>query len=135
MLFAYYYSLLLVPCMFHPVDWWMARIRLKEQFLKLIRKFKSNQPWKNLTWKEFNQKLLSCCFTSHWFTKLLAASKEEDNNRLKRWEKCQWGLESHHVEMIRRQAQDCKRDSLTIPVKHTDILFRWEFWREIEPNR
>ena len=88
MLFAYYYSLLLVPCMFHPVDikhdWRMARIRLNGQFLKLITKFKSKQPWKNLTWKEFNQKLLSFCFTSHWFTKLLAASKEEDNNRLKR---------------------------------------------------
>lgn len=139
MLFAYYYSLLLVPCMFYPVaikhDWRMARIRLKEQFLKLITKFKSKQPWKILTWKEFSQKLLLCCFTSRWFTKLLAASKEEDNNRLKRWEKSQLGLESHHVEMIRRQARDCKRDFLTIPIKHTDILFRWEFWREIELKR
>lgn len=137
MVFAYYYSLLLVPRMFqYPVairhDWRMARIRLNEQFLKLITKFKGKQHCKSLTWKAFSQKLSLCCFTSHWFTKLLAASKEEGNNRLKRWEKSQLDLESHRVEMIERQDQDHKRDSLTILIKHTDILFRWEFWREIE---
>lgn len=88
MVFAYYYSLLLVPRMFqYPVairhDWRMARIRLNEQFLKLITKFKGKH-CKSLTWKAFSQKLSLCCFTSHWFTKLLAASKEEGNNRLKR---------------------------------------------------